>query len=1483
MKSFAKTLKLLLVFLITFPYLGFAQSDEELKNIIASVNKQRIVTTISTLCSSGSRVVGYPGNKAAARYIEKEFRSIGLQNVHSEEFQLVAPIDKGAEIFLPSEGKKLALYCLWPNFVRTPTVPPEGISGNLIYVKQGRWSDFNGKQVENSIVLMDFESGTNFLNARLLGAKAVIFLPTKNILRAEAERKFLRLPVNIPRFWIPPQDGELLLTLLQKRKSVPVNLKAKMDWEKVVTRNIFGFIEGNDPKYKDQIIIVEAYYDAMSVVPALATGADQASGIAALLEIARTFSKRVHPRRSIMFMAASGHFMALAGVDDFVQKHARKKRIFRQRIKTPINFHLFLGLDLSSHNSQLGTFYTGAFYNPTLSLNISDEYYRFRYFVPFGKRMATYAKSFSQLANENVDDVFINTISPTKGRSWRNYFSGTLFAFDAEIVTHCGNPGLALITLNDVRTAWDTPIDVIENVNFENLTKQTRFLAYLLARAANDPEFRSRGDIELKDDGKSVKGRFLEFHPRRGFMPKDPVKNAIAVVRSPLKVYVGVRGDNFAISDENGEFYMTTVRPGNPGLEGYGIDPTTGELIYAPDLGWEDDFPLDVPLTWDENRITIVLFRSKPVDVFELVDPRYLNVLDMGEILSARGFPLRSYWTSIWEKQSREPNNVEPCATIFVEPKTPFKALFFTSLFSKRFLLLNSTPENYEGIGYTPEKGAILNTPLHVAQDMNILDEARLKNFKKYGIRNQRVEELHQSASKALEEAKKAKKSRKYDLYIKKVRKALGLEARAYPDVQGTANDTIKGVVFYLALLLPFSYFAERLLFGFVEIKKRLITVALIFIVIFFILRFVHPAFEISSSPYIILIAFVTAVLAIYVLAMLISKFNAQMRRLRSKTTAIHGVDVGRITASATAFSLGVSFMKKRRMRTFLTTLTLVLLTFIVLSFSSVNTYLKFYQIPYKNKPSYQGALIRDPNWMPLQETVLDYVRSAFADQAIVNPRAWFSSRLWGEKDFFEIASYKGKRSYTTGILGLTAQEPLVTGLDKFLLPGGRWFRQGEKYSCILPAYMAHLLGIEPQDVGKATIKIFGDSFLVVGILDSEKFNKFRDLDNEPLTPVDYSIIPQQLIGRQTDVETFQRKSVQATIPSYKHLGVDGVLILPYEYIRGINGTIHSIALKFHRSDFIGLIEEFITRVTRVVFVGIGEQVVAYSAATQTSLAGLGNLFIPILIVALIMLNTMIGAVQERVREIGVYSSVGLAPTHIAFLFLAEACVYAILGGIIGYVLGQAVSKIVTTFNLLSGLTLNYSSLSVVFSTLLVMAVVLLSTLYPARKAAQMAVPDVTRRWVFPEPKGDYLDFDFPFAVSGQEILGLYVFLLDYFSGFEEESVGNFYTKGIKLSQIDTEQGKGYRMFMKMWLAPYDLGLSQEVELLAIPSGEYNVFTIRLKIHLTSGDMASWKRINRRFLKDVRKQFLIWRTVAVTEKDKYTERGNQMLKLEKGD
>ena len=455
------------------------------------------------------------------------------------------------------------------------------------------------------------------------------------------------------------------------------------------------------------------------------------------------------------------------------------------------------------------------------------------------------------------------------------------------------------------------------------------------------------------------------------------------------------------------------------------------------------------------------------------------------------------------------------------------------------------------------------------------------------------------------------------------------------------------------------------------------------------------------------------------------------------------------------------------------------------------------------------------------------------------------------------------------------------------MLSHGRWFEEGE-IACILPGKIAGLLKVEPEDVGKKSVRLFGKQLKVVGLIDAEKMRDLKDLDGEMLSPADFKLTDDEIISQMTQSESREKQGLeqpQLENMPFEHIDPDDVAIIPYKILREVGSPLQSVAIRLREDVNVEeQVKEYVSRLSVVVYAGIPDadgkiQVSIYSSLGWGPLPGLANLFVPILVAALIVLNTMMGSVYERFREIGIYSAVGLAPVHISFLFIAEACVYAVLGTVSGYLLGQGVIKILLWQGWLQGLNVNYSALSTVISSALVMVVVLISSLYPARQAALMAVPDVTRRWRLPDPEGDHWHFEFPFTVGGKDVFGLSVFLVDYFESHMGESMGAFYTDGARFGSVESATGAGYTIDTTIWLAPYDLGVSQQVHFEAVPTGEHNIFSMTLTIDRLSGDVASWRRGNQGFMNALRKQFLIWRTVDPTNRAKYTEKGRELLSI----
>lgn len=1441
-------------------------------SIRGRITPDGVESRLLRLSGSGSRVVGYPGHREAALYIREEFERIGLEQVSVETYDVTSPVDKGGGLRIVGEPGVIPIHAVWPNLVRTSTLPGAGLRAPLIDGGAGEFADFNGKEPGGSVVLLDFNSWNRWMNASMLGARAIVFVAPDSTTTAEAEQKFFQVPLNAPRFWIDKSEGERLRRRLAAGERIEVELKARMDWERHPTQNIIGWIPGADPELRERVVLIDAYYDAMSVVPALAPGAEQASGIAALLEMAAYF-KAHPPAHTVLFLATSAHHLGFRGVCDFLGRHARKEEHFAALMTDPIDIRLWISLDLTSQTDQMAVW------------NGSTAFYFQRFFTPLGKRFSRLGADLAPAFGMDAKQSLVDGINPPSGMSWSMFIPGGNLKTDSQVVLTAGMPTLAFVTINDARFRVDTPHDTVDRVNLTNLTNQIRLLTAALSKALNDPGFLPDYRVEMKDRMRALKGRILTF-PRRSITPDRPRKGAVAVLRMSYEKSVkGVRAIFYDQADENGEFYVPGLAVRWVGLDAFYLDPESGEITYASDRGqaariYKPEFGMD----WWITRATRILFPCVSTDFYETVDPRYLTKLPNLSLYGDGNTAPREYGYTL----GYGPN--EPVGVVFTPPGTRLKLTMHTRGIGIRYLLLNATDttsvEAAHKSGFVAAThGAITHTAYQAAKDMWVLDHARMRELHAYGIENDRLSDLHTRAKENLDQADIARDELRWDDFIRHSRAALGLESRAYPDVKGTQNDVIRGIIFFMALVLPCAFFGERLIFTAVDIRWQIAGFAGIFMVIWIFLSIVHPAFDLSN-PFVILLAFVLLALASFVISLVFSRFNSQMRNLRTEAAVIHDVDVGRISASLAAFQLGIANMKRRKLRTLLTFTTLVLLTFTVLSFSSIKSQLKFHQIARDNLGPYPGMLIRSKYWAPLEESVLDYVHANFGKEAVVAARSWYASK---EKKAIQVVS-DSTSANALGILGLTAQETDVIGIQD-CLSAGRWFLPGERNVTVLPQAMADLLKIGESDVGNVEVRLFGERFKVVGLIDAERMKDLEDLDGEPLTPADFVLTDENVFMQMAQQEKREKAGLEETdveIMEFEHLDAANVMVVPYQTLREVNSPLQAIAVRFRDPTVVkARVESFISRLSVVLFAGVPEispegkigriAVSVYSSYGQASPQGLANLFIPIAIAALIVLNTMMGSVYERFREIGIYSSVGLAPVHIAFLFLAESCVYAVLGAVSGYLLAQGVSKLLFWHGLLEGLTLNYSSVSAMASSTLVMLVVILSTVYPARRASQMAVPDITRRWKLPEPDADRWHFEFPFTISGGEVLGLFTFLTRYFDFHTESSMGTFFTHGANLSTYDTDRGRGYRIDTTIWLAPFDLGVSQNISLTSTPTGTFGIHALEITIDRLSGDLASWKRCNQRFMNQIRKQFLIWRTIPEESQRQYANEGDELI------
>ena len=102
---------------------------------------------------------------------------------------------------------------------------------------------------------------------------------------------------------------------------IRIKVQLQMQATDVLVSNVFGLIEGSDPKLKDEVVIYVAHYDHIGTdgKGGVFNGADDnASGTVALIEIAEAYMKeKKRPKRSIGFLWVSAEEIGLFGSQYF--------------------------------------------------------------------------------------------------------------------------------------------------------------------------------------------------------------------------------------------------------------------------------------------------------------------------------------------------------------------------------------------------------------------------------------------------------------------------------------------------------------------------------------------------------------------------------------------------------------------------------------------------------------------------------------------------------------------------------------------------------------------------------------------------------------------------------------------------------------------------------------------------------------------------------------------------------------------------------------------------------------------------------------------------------------------------------------------------------------------------------------------------------------------------------------------------------------
>ncbi|MBD3240202.1 MAG: FtsX-like permease family protein, partial [Chitinivibrionales bacterium] len=962
---------------------------------------------------------------------------------------------------------------------------------------------------------------------------------------------------------------------------------------------------------------------------------------------------------------------------------------------------------------------------------------------------------------------------------------------------------------------------------------------------------------------KTYGGQVLVSNVGQSIVPNFPLKNAIVsgdpFPEKAMYSRPGFYDLPFTMTDVYGRYsrrncaneFASWWRTGEKGwcpvAAGYGHD---GLISLVKDQG-DDGQRLFKSMSVDIGNaqdVTIVVFRAEPVAVVDMTNPQTMKDYSSLDFLDRAGLTRFRKRSPFWDRGIHMAY-LEPDERFFVALQSGAPDNELVKMI-RAFMLNVDDPKSFssekeiDGPGYlVADYPFLLDVPQEAARSMAWVNAQRLNLQNRYSMADEQTNEYHDKTMERLEQVNEAEEAPKHEI-VQLARSAVTYATLNHPVLRNSIMEAVMGILWYLALLVPFVFFFEKLVFCNTDVRRQIAAQLIIFLSVFVLLRILHPAFHMVRSSLMILLGFIIILISGGITVLFSSKFQENLEELRKKAGKVAAAEVNKMGVVMSAFMLGLNNMHRRKMRTGLTCATLTLLTFVMICFTSVQNNVVEEDVAVGKAP-YQGMLVKRENMKPISENEVSALRAKYGDEHGV----CYRRVLLGKQDavtqkyrnpeleaVYETGDGLVRRYELESAIQMNHNSPLRHQLG--FVGTRRWFTEREDQEgsetpvALIPDAMADNLGITPEDAARGDIVFAagGIQLRVVGIFEAQSLSNLKDLDGRDILPfdvenmVDPVVVDYNIIAGEDD----------------PRIAADRVIITPMrslfkdvanssERIVAMNVVMNDAPYREARED----IEAYLEQTGQRVYYGLDGVSYRGRRARATTMAGLIDLIIPLLIAGLTVLNTMKGSVYERRDEIFVYNAVGIAPRYVFFMFIAEAFVYAVVGSVLGYLVSQGTGRILTMLELTGGLNMTYASLATIYASLTIAGAVFFSTYYPAKSAMEIAAPAEESGWALPEPDGDDLEFDLPFNFSTHGRIAVLTFFERYLLDNGEGSAGRFFASvphmGVAPDQEEGADG-GYvpQIVTTIWLKPFDLAVCQRMSILMPPDPETGQYKARI-------------------------------------------------------
>jgi putative ABC transport system permease protein len=282
-----------------------------------------------------------------------------------------------------------------------------------------------------------------------------------------------------------------------------------------------------------------------------------------------------------------------------------------------------------------------------------------------------------------------------------------------------------------------------------------------------------------------------------------------------------------------------------------------------------------------------------------------------------------------------------------------------------------------------------------------------------------------------------------------------------------------------------------------------------------------------------------------------------------------------------------------------------------------------------------------------------------------------------------------GTKSTTTSVIGTSAAYAQVRAYDvwqgAFLTDA--LTDHGVRVA-VLGATTASDLGLDATSIG-TTIQVGGLPFTVIGILQPKGGSGFQNPDDQVLVPL---------------------ASVSKYFVSGDSIRTIGVSVASDDEMTEATDAITALLRDRHQLAATDAADFQVFNQTQLL------DAASSISATLTLLLG-GIASISLVVGGIGIMNIMLVSVRERTREIGIRKAVGARGRDILAQFLIEALTLSLLGGLIGIVLGLAVSALIGQ---IAGWGFQFNPTTVAAAVLFSLAVGVVFGVWPARMAARL-------------------------------------------------------------------------------------------------------------------------------------------------------------------